>query len=633
MYPKLKPIAAAITLLTVTPPVFAADKEFDPIVVTATRQASRVSELLSDVTVIGREEIEKAGAVSLGELLAGQPGVQVAQSGMGMGKATSIYIRGGNGGHALMLVDGMRIGSSTLGASTPELIPLSQIERIEIVRGAASALYGSDALSGVIQIFTKKHQGQQAQPEIYLGGGSYGAHTANVGFSSGTDVMSYSLRGGYSAAEGISARNKSVAFNDRDGYKNSNMSGNLKFMPAKGHEFGLSVLQSDVRSWFDDEYSTAPGNIRNNSYQTVVGLYTKNRLLDSWTSTLRFNESSNSNNNIYSTSNPETHYKTIQNQLTWQNDIRLPIGRALIAFENLDERIDTDKNYAKKSRSTRSWLVGWQGQFGRHGLQLNTRVDSTSLLGDKQTETLAYGYQLSEQWRVQTSVGTGFKAPSFNGNYWPYESNTYTSWCPGGAPSCTYITQGNINLKPEESRNQEVSLRWDAGHSTASATYFKNDIKNLIDWQNTSPAANTFVYMPNNVANAKIEGLTLAGTTYFGSFKLSGSIDWLKARDGLTGYHLQNRANQAAFFRIENTLYGADVGTEIQAAGSRFTKDSNRDEVGGFTLFNAYVRKSISKEWGLEGRINNVFNKQYELVKNFNTPGTNFFVGLRYTPQ
>ena len=163
MYPDRSIAAAALALLAAIPasPVLAdeTDSEAEAIVVTATRQATRASELLSDVSVIERADIEKAGSLeTLGELLSREGGVEFSSLGA-PGSASSIYIRGANAGHTLLLIDGVRVGSATMGAPTFSALPLAQIERIEILKGSASSLYGSDAIGGVIHVITRKGGG------------------------------------------------------------------------------------------------------------------------------------------------------------------------------------------------------------------------------------------------------------------------------------------------------------------------------------------------------------------------------------------------------------------------------------------------------------------------------------------
>ena len=233
MYPRLKPLAALLSLL----PIYSVSAEtqqlaaLDPILVTATRQAMRSSELLSDVTVVDRDELEKAGNSSLGEVLARQPGLEFSTNGS-EGATGSIFMRGTNSGHTVVLIDGMRTGSATLGQmSSWSRIPISQIERIEILRGPASSLYGSDAIGGVIQVFTRQGDGPfQATGEV--GAGSYDTYTATGGFSGSQNGWRYALNASTYKSGGFNSlkNQQNSAYNqDRDGFDNSSISGNLAY--------------------------------------------------------------------------------------------------------------------------------------------------------------------------------------------------------------------------------------------------------------------------------------------------------------------------------------------------------------------------------------------------------------------
>ena len=239
MNPRNSFTVGVIALLSVFPGVTVAS---DAIVVTASRQPARTNELLSDVTVVDREKIEKAGpSASLTDLLAQQPGLQVVVSGSA-GGSSSIYIRGTKAGHALLLIDGMRAGSATLGQPDLAYLPLQQIERIEILRGAASSLYGSDAIGGVIQVFTRKGQGPMAFT-AEAGFGSRHTHAASAGISGSHQGWSYNLRAGYLRTRGFSATNtdNSYSFNpDRDGHRNTNASGSLAYTDRKSTRLNSS---------------------------------------------------------------------------------------------------------------------------------------------------------------------------------------------------------------------------------------------------------------------------------------------------------------------------------------------------------------------------------------------------------
>ena len=266
----------------------------EDVVVTASRTPQKASDVLSDISVITQKQIQQAGQTSLVDLLKTQPGIEISQAG-GIGKASSVFIRGANATHTLVLIDGMRINSATTGTTSLENIPLAQIERVEILRGPASGLYGADAIGGVIQIFTKAAKGS---PRFNAsdGAGTYGTSIADAGVSGRIENTSFSLQAGIISTNGISAiSNKQLAtYNpDDDGYHNENFSGKLAQHFSNDHELGLTAYHSDGENYYDGGFRTPLANPRNRfDYRsrerlTSYSIYSKNRFNDTWLSTLR----------------------------------------------------------------------------------------------------------------------------------------------------------------------------------------------------------------------------------------------------------------------------------------------------------------------------------------------------------
>ncbi|MGB0127497.1 MAG: TonB-dependent receptor, partial [Rhodocyclaceae bacterium] len=465
MFRRSTPKALALSiasLFSIASPLAQAAEDLATIVVTATRQPQRVSELLADVSVVSREDIEQSGQSTVTDLLARQPGLQVSNNG-GPGKASSIYIRGATDKQTLVLIDGVRIGSATLGTASLSQIPLSQIERIEILRGPGSALYGADAVGGVIQIFTKKGQGP-LQGNAFAGFGSRNTQDLSAGLSGGDERWSYSLRGSYYNTDGIKAiadrRKQPYNYDpsrDSDGFRSSGVSGSVAFRPADGHEIGVSLLVAKGRNW----YESGPNfDTHADIEQSAFSLYTRNRLAERWTSTLRASRSIDDSTDFSPYSPDGARFKTTQDQLAWQNDVRLPVGNLLVALETLNQKVLSEGNF-DRSRRIDSVLAGWSGNLGNHRLQANVRHDDNSQFGGKTTGYGGYGYQITPALRAQVSLGSAFRAPTFNELYYP--------------------DFGNPNLKPETALNKEMGLAWELGEQRASATIYDNRVKDLIN--------------------------------------------------------------------------------------------------------------------------------------------------------
>ena len=605
MYPRLNPIATLLAL-SFAPAAFAVDKlaALDPVLVTATRQEMRASELLADVSVIDREEIERTGQGTITELLARQPGIQTASNG-GPGTSTNFYIRGARPDQTKVLIDGIAINSVDLSGSPLRFVPLADVERIEILRGPAATLYGADAVGGVIQIFTKRGEpGLRANG--FVGYGTQNTAQVSAGLSGGNEQWRFRLDGNHQSSDSISARrNASNKDADRDPYRNTGGGASLSFLPAKGHEIGLSYRRNEGKTYYDSSTGTSSFDSRVLFESEQWQVFTKNRILDNWNSKLHYGEAVDYQNNFYSGAPANGDYLRTQNkQLGWQNDVKLPLGSALISLERQDQSVTPRTSFAADSEVTiNSVVAGWMANYDIHRWQITGRHDDHSQFGAADTYALAYGLQLAKQWRAH---GTAFKAPSLYQLFDQYS--------------------GNPLLQAEKAKNQEAALIWDSGSQTVSATYYQNRIENLIDYSFT-----TFKYQ--NVSRAQVEGLTLAYQARFEDWSIGASADFLDAKNEDTGKKLGRRAGQKATLWVSRRIGAFDVGGEFMAVDKRFNSNTETGLMDAYTLTNLTGRYAITKELAIEGRINNVFDKQYETALGYGTFGRNAFIGLRYSPK
>jgi vitamin B12 transporter len=621
MYPKLKPIAAAIALATVaSTPVIAADKDLDPIVVTATRQASRASELLSDVTIIEREEIERAGHSSLAELLSRQPGVECTTNG-GEGTSTGIHIRGANSNHTLLLIDGLRVNSATFGGNSFGYIPLELIDHIEILRGPASSLYGSDAIGGVIQVFTKKAGDNTNQPFVDVGYGSYNTSKLSTGISGKNESLRYSIGASTTESSGFSSLKRgSYYYNpDKDAFSRNSMAGNFLYDITQGHTVGARIVHSQGIYGADD------GPNKNARYeQSVTGLsaFSTNKIAPNWSSTLTLGTGVDDSKKTVGSA-LDAVFRTNQDQYQWQNDFTFSNGKGFLTLERLDQKVSSNgpngSDYLLKTRTIDSLATGILSKLGNNTLQLSLRSDHNTQFGDKMTESVAYGYQFSPAWRSSLAYGTAFKAPTFNDLYYPRDA---------------WGMYGNPNLKAETATNKEAALHFEVpGHHT-SVVYYENQIKNLINWAPVNPNNPWGDWSAYNVSNANITGLTLA---YKGNLtesqSISTSLNLQDPHNADTGKQLNRRSKESANIAFHQKMGVWTWTTEVAAYGDRYDDVANTKKLGGYTLVNLQSTYALDKAWALYARANNVFNREYELARYYGTPGANLFVGIRYTPQ
>ena len=616
MYPRYTLAVGALALLAAFPTI-AADRESETIVVTASRQAQRANELLSDVTVISRDEIESAGQTTLPQLLALQPGVEYSASG-GPGSSSGLFIRGANSEHTLVLIDGMRVNSATLGTTSLSRIPLSQIDHIEILRGPASALYGSEAIGGVIQIFTKQGS-STTEFNLEAAYGTYNTSKLSAGVSGQNEGLRYSFQASFDHTDGFSniRNSKNNSYNaDKDGFRDSSFSGNFAYRFNNDHEIGLNTFTSKGSNDYDGGYmASAANDYRNDITVSSYTIYSRDQILPDWKSTVRLGRGTDDAS--YLSNGVEfSAVKTDQDQVSWQNDINLPLGKALFAAEWLNQKLVASQSYDKTERTIRSLLAGWNASAGAHRWQLNLRRDDISQTGAKTTGAVAYGYQINDEFRASTSYGTAYKAPSMNDLYFP---NT------------AFVGRGNPDLKPEFARNREASLHYETARHQASITYFDNRINDLIQWTET-PVGSWF-YVPQNVASAKITGWTLAYKGSFGPFAVRAGIDLQDPRDKATGNLLARRARQRANLGADYSSGSWTLGGELVGTGERYSDAGNTQRMGGFALTNLTANYRIDQNFSLFGRINNLFDRRYELIRDYGVAGVNALVGIRYQPK
>lgn len=599
-------LALALSLLPAAVAI-AAEPGFDlaAVVVTATRQATRANEVIADITVIDRETIEQAGPTTLPALLARQPGLHLVENG-GVGKNASLFLRGSGSGHTLLLVDGVPLGSVTSGSPSLHNLPLSQIERIEILRGPASSLYGSDAIGGVIQIFTRRGEGE-ARVSAYVGVGSHATREVQGGISGARNGWSYSLGLSRLTTDGISVAadpvryriaNGSVPNADTDGYGNSAVSARLAYTLATGHELGATLLEASSRNAFDGGGVAVDAYNRDKTLARSV--YLRNRLNQIWTSTLRWGLSED---NSSSFAPARSQFATTQTQWTWQNDLHLPVGALLLALENTDQAVTSTTNYAVKNRNVRSVVIGYQGLLGAHSWQASARYDRNSQFGGRRTGSFGYGYRFAAEWQARVSVGTAFKAPSFNQLYFP--------------------GFGSATLQPESARNREAVLGWERGLRHASLTLYDNQIDNLI--------AGTVAAV--NIGKARISGTSLAYGSRTGAWTSDASLDLMRPVDAGNGNRLQRRPAQMLKLALSYSPGAWKVGAEVTAIGRRYDTTTQTRAMGGYAVGNLHAAREIDHSWSVEARLNNVFNRVYENAWSYAVPDRQLFLGLRYAPK
>jgi vitamin B12 transporter len=570
--------------------------------VTATRTARSIEQTLAPVEIITRQEIERSQAVDLPDLLAGRIGIDLISRG-GYGSVTSLFLRGSKSEQVLVLVDGIRVGPASSGGPSLHTLPLAQIERVEIVRGPRSSLYGADAIGGVIQIFTRKAiPGTHFSSRLSLGSNQTGELALDL---AGGGAQSYWQLGlAHLETEGINAIMDNHP--DRDGYYNSSISASVRHGFASGPELTLQLLRTQGQVEYDDEFDTAGYYASDFLQQTANAAFafSPNKW---WDIRLSLGTSRDKMEDLVY-GQMDTH----RTQSAWQNDFFLADRQILSAgFDLLHERLGGSLTYAKESRDNQAVFVQYQGALGRLELTAGLRYDDNEAYGGHTTGNLTLGYPIRPQLKVTLAYGTAFKAPSFNDLYYPGFSNP--------------------DLQPEDSVSYESSLVGNPSWGDWELRLFVSEIDNLIQYNPNSQK-------PENIATARIEGLESRLETRLSGWELAASLTLLDPRDAQTGALLQRRARKTLRLDADRRFGKADLGISFHAQDSRQDLDyttwpATPVTLGGYGLVHLRLSRQLSQHWVLRGRIKNLFDKAYETVYRYHNLGRELWLSIAYTPE
>ena len=586
-------------------PLAAYAETLDEIVVTASRMPQFLSRAIADATVLNEQDIRKSAASDVAMLLRSLPGVEVVQTG-GMGSGASVFMRGTDSKQVLVLLDGVRIGSATAGTTALEHLMLDSIERIEVVRGNVSSLYGSEAIGGVIQLFTRQGRGAPAF-NVSAGTGSHGMQRVAAGFSGEVNDTSFSVNVGNVKTDGISAINPLLASKanpNNNGYNNSTLDAQIKHAINADHLLSATVFGARGNISIDSAFGppTTVYNLVDNIGK--LSLASEDQFSENWHSQIRLAQGVD-DLHYYTNGAQTSSYKTQSNQFSWQNNLKIADGQLVsLAAERLAQTVTSSVAFSRPSRNVNSLLAGYSGEYGMQQVQLNLRQDRYSDFGTANTGLLGYGVSFADNWRATASISNAFKAPTFNDMYWPLQ----------------FGYQGNPNVKPERSQNREAGLHYAANGQRVDATYFDNRIADLI-------AVNSFFTTVINISQAHIVGQELNYVGDFGNKHLKASLTFQNPRNGTTGAVLPRRAKQFGSVAASHDFNDWNMGAEVRFSGARM--DGVRT-LHGYEVFNLTTRYQIAKNLSLSGRVDNLFNRNYSEAYSYNTLGRTLFVGLTY---
>ena len=571
----------------------------DNVVITATRTAQPLDNTLAQAVIISRDEIDAAGPATLTELLQRKAGLEIRATG-GPGQPSSVFIRGANSAHTLVLVDGLRVGSSTSGATAFENIPLDLIERVEIVKGPLSGLYGSDAIGGVVQIFTRNSD----KPHLTssAGVGSDATRGFNAGFSVTEGKTALAFDAGYQDSNPQSATNPAAGpdtYNpDRDPYRNTHALVKLTQTLWQGETIGLTAWRSRGKTDFD-----AGPDVRAVNRQTLSGyqLTSENNFAPDWKSRLIIGRTTDDS---VITSNYPGKFRTEQNQASWFNQFKTATGHMSAGIEWRGEKLASDTAYDVKQRDTTSVFAGYLEKLGASQLEFSLRRDEEDQFGRRNTGSMSYGYALMTGISAYARAGRAFRAPSFNDLYYPAFSNP--------------------DLKPERSDQAEAGLKVRQQAGRLNVTYFENRIDDLIVFDTTT-------FRPKNLKRARIRGWELQADTSFVGMTVKATLTVQRPEDRDSGRQLRSRAKQFGTLSASKGFGKWDLSGDIVATGARFdsSNEAAATRMAGYTIVNANLRYRFDKTWSVDLVGQNLTDKKYELAQGYNTPSRSVFVNVR----
>ena len=594
------------------------------VVITGSREPLAPERLAADVAVIDSDTLRQSTADSLGDLLRREAGLQLSRNG-GPGQSSGLFIRGTASQQSLVLVDGVRVGSATLGYAAVEALALSQVERVEVLRGPGSSIYGADAVGGVVNLITRRGTGP-AQIDGRVAVGGYGSSEASAGVRGATGAngaFDYAAVLASERSKGVSALRPGDPFGnhnpDRDGYQLDAAQLRLGLKPLAGHRVGLSLLSSKLNSQYDASEFLPPTYAQNAAPDFRTRLRTDVAALD-WrgeiaTGLVGSARASRSVDDARSGGTVIDRFRTVRQlgsaQLAWQTAV---VGQVVVALEHQRDEATSTSYTAGVQRSNNALAVELTGAAGPWSWQTDARRDDNSDFGAVNTARLGGAYTLLPGLRLRALAGTTFRAPSFN--------------------DLVYPGYGVPTLRPERGQSAEIGINWRAAHGEAAATVYRNQVRDLIGYESDAsrcPPDPAYAFgCAANINRARLQGATLSGLQRVGPWTWKAQLDFLRARDTLTGARLPRRASQQA------TL-GADWTAGDWSAGANVLRLDSRPD-GGKTLAAETTLDLVgtwrfAPAWALQTKLLNATDRDREPARDYQGLGRQAWVGLRYEPK
>jgi len=597
----IKVLTAAIILTT----PLATNAEDETLIVTSNRLEQNIQDTLTDIAIIEREDIERIQPQSFTELLVNIAGLDITQKG-GPGQNASIFSRGSNSNQLLILVDGVRVGSATLGGKSIATIAVSQIERVEIVKGPRAALWGSDAIGGVIQIFTRRYQ--SGEHRLALTAGSNSTRDVDISAGFGSETLSNTVTYNHKQTDGFDAHID--AQTDDDGHDSDSLSirGDYQFENTLSGTLDWVAQLDEGETEFD---TTWGGNIL--AYDNYLWNIRYSQKLDGWNNQLSVSNSRDKSFNYGNGINKADAeiFETLKQQ--YQLLTRKNISESIVIAGGVEWIQDNVENstteYSIEKRTTKSVHINSNYNKNNFLAEFAIRYDDVENVASDTTYNLGVGYRFNEQHQLSLNIAEGFKAPTFNDLYFPWG--------------------GNPDLKFETSENTEAVYKGFYGTNTFVMTVYDSKVDNLIQWIPDSFG----VWTPQNIGQANIHGVDANLTIYQGDLIHKLMASHTNAKDAISGDQLMLRAKKHFGYEITYSGDNFSVFGQIQYVGERPDTDFQTFMP---TMLDDYVQTNIgmtysyNDNWQLNLKINDALDEAATQVSGYNSAGREFYLGLVY---
>lgn len=604
------------------------------VVVTASRQAQSSDESAASVSVFTREDIDRLQPSSVQELLTHVPGVQIATYG-GRGAGFSLSIRGTSSAQSLVLIDGVRVGSATAGGASLQYLSVDQIERIEVLRGSRSALYGADAMGGVVQIFTRRSAGEGLTPRLRIAGGSDQTWERSAGISGGDQQTRFSLNASQEETAGIDRTRRSYdSDSDHDAYRNRSLSLTVSHQLTDELELGLNVLDQRGKTetdnpfgrWDNTLFASFPSKPYDHFAVSSTSTYLDAQLTEQWNSRLELGHSEDKQENFDKLFPGSTVNNTFRDSANWLNTVQLTDRQTLRAgLDYLNDKIHSTNDFSQDSRWNQAGYLQHSYQGELFSTELGVRHDKNQQYGSHNSFNGALGVAINSANQLTLSYAEGFRVPTFADLYWPKDFNSFY--------------EGNPNLKPEQSKTYE--LKWNsqlAEKTRLQASLYRTDFRDLISFV-SDPV--TWWSTMENTSRARINGLEASLAHEFMGWQSQLAVSLIDPRDRETGHTLQNRARRTLSFDLDRRFGAFGVGASWQAVSSSYGDAKNTKTLPGYGTVDLRGSWQASKELSVDLKLANLLDKDYSRILysyqgqdyGYQEPPMSAMLGLTWTPE